>query len=368
MRQSTADTEAPGIRESQRDGAPRRGMTIGIAVVFVTLVTGMAAARADGRADVRDAAKAAKQRRLDTAIRLYSSAILSGELSGTDLSIAYDRRGNGYACKGDYDHAFSDYNRAIAVNPKNPYAYNGCGNVYAFRGEDDKAIADFDHAIALKPRAALFHSNRGAAYADKEDYGRAIADYSRAIELKPADTSIWFNRAYAYYQLGDYARAISDYTRAIELDPNDVESYYNRGYTHATERDYKDAIADYERVIKLRSGFADAYISRGTLYLATGAPEAAIRDIRRGARLNKNSIYDTLWLYVSTRRVHGDGMRVLKSRAQTLGGTTWPAPVGQLYLGNTTADEVVAAARNVQQSARGHLCEAYFFVAEYCRG
>jgi Tfp pilus assembly protein PilF len=36
---------------------------------------------------------------------------------------AFNKRGFGYAAKGDYDRAFADYDQAIQLDPKNAITY-----------------------------------------------------------------------------------------------------------------------------------------------------------------------------------------------------------------------------------------------------
>jgi tetratricopeptide (TPR) repeat protein len=119
----------------------------------------------------------------DEAIRLYTRAIASGELSQEQLSEVYELRGFTWDDKGDYDKAIADYTKAIEIDPKNSYAY----------------------------------INRGVDWYDKGDYDRAIADYTRAIEIDPKNSDAYYNRSLAWDKKGDDDKAKDDYAKAIEL-------------------------------------------------------------------------------------------------------------------------------------------------------
>jgi tetratricopeptide (TPR) repeat protein len=99
-------------------------------------------------------------------------------------------------------------------------AYLNRANVYAQRAKYNHAFADFDAAMALDTQNPLIPYNRGNAYFDTKQWERAIADFSRAIDLEERFALAYFNRGLAQERLGDAAAAADDYRRALALDPN----------------------------------------------------------------------------------------------------------------------------------------------------
>jgi tetratricopeptide (TPR) repeat protein len=85
---------------------------------------------------------------------------------------------NGVACyeKGDLDHAISDWDIAIQLNPNYGEACNSRGIAYAEKGDIDRAVSDFDKAIQLDTHSAEVYFNRGWAYYGRGNYDRAIDD------------------------------------------------------------------------------------------------------------------------------------------------------------------------------------------------
>jgi len=113
-------------------------------------------------------------------------------------------------------------------------AYTNRGLAYYDKGEVERAIADFDKAIALNPKDAIAYTNRGLAYSEKGDYDSAIADYDKAIVLDPKLALAYTARGLAYEKKGEYDKAIADYTQAIadyrktlEIDPSDQNAKNN---------------------------------------------------------------------------------------------------------------------------------------------
>jgi len=238
--------------------------------------------------DAKTGLAAAQAGNYDEAIRLYTKAIESGELSQENLSIAYHNRGIAWDDKGDYDKAIVDYTKAIEINPRDANAYHNRGIAWDDKGDYDKAIVDYTKAIEINPRDANAYHNRGLAWQDKGDYERAIADYTRAIEVDPKYASAYYNRGLAWQDKGDYDRAIADYTRALEVDPKHASAYYNRGLAWYAKKDYVKAIADYDKAREINPKDADPY--NNLAWLLATCPEGRYRDGKRAIALAQKAV------------------------------------------------------------------------------
>jgi tetratricopeptide (TPR) repeat protein len=240
----------------------------------------------------------------DGALQYFTSAI---ESLPTNVTVttnpveAYYFRGNAYLTKRDYDHAITDYDKAIQLKPDYADIYNNRGVSYYLKSDYDRAMADYDQAIQLNPDYAKAYNNRGNAYDDKGDHDHAIADYNTAIQLQPDYVNAYYNRGNAYYNKGDYDRAISDYTEAIQLQPGDAEAHNNRGNAYDNKGDFDRAIADFDQAIQLKPDYAKAYNNRGNAYYNKGNYDRAIADFDQAIQLkpdyaeahnNRGNAYD----------------------------------------------------------------------------
>ena len=202
------------------------------------------------------------------------------------LAEAYNNRGAANNHLGKYAEAIADYDQAITLDPKDAVAYSNRGAANNHLGKYAEAIADYDQAIALDPKYAVSYYNRGNAYADLGKYAEAIADYTQAIALDPKNAAAYNNRGAANNHLGKYAEAIADYDQAIALDPKNAAAYYNRGDAYACLREYAKAIADYTQAIALDPQNAVAYNNRGLAYADWGKYAKAIADYTQAIVLN----------------------------------------------------------------------------------
>lgn len=85
------------------------------------------------------------------------------------------------------------------------------------------------------------------------------------------------------------------------------------------------------------------------------------RDLGQNLRLDPTDPYAVIWLYLSRAKGGPDGKDELKANAAGLDLSKWPGPVIQLYLGQSTPEDVLTAAG----SDSGQRCEYNFYVGEY---
>ena len=77
--------------------------------------------------------------------------------------------------------------------------------------------------------------------------------------------------------------------------------------------------------------------------------------------MDQTDLYSAIWLYLSRAKAGTDGKDELTTNAAALNLSNWPGPVIQLYLGQSTPEDVLrAAGSNSDQK-----CEYSFYVGEY---
>ncbi len=199
---------------------------------------------------------------------------------------AYNNRGIIYDDLGNYEQALSDYNQAIALDPKDALAYNNRGIIYKDLGNYEQALSDYNQAIALDPKYALAYNGRGIIYKDLGNYEMALSDYNQAIDLDPKDAGAYNNRGTVYDDLGNYEQALSDYNQAIALDPKDAMAYNNRGIIYKDLGNYEQALSDYNQAIALDPKDALAYNGRGNVYKYLGNYDRALSDYTQAIALD----------------------------------------------------------------------------------
>jgi tetratricopeptide (TPR) repeat protein len=188
--------------------------------------------------------------------------------------------------KGDYPGALADFNKLIAIAPKERLAYIGKSLIKIKSGDKPGAILDLNKAIALDPNNPSLYAVRGHLKFELGDKKGALSDYSKLIEIDPKDDSKYNARSEIKLSLGDKAGAISDYDRAISLNPKNDSAYFGRGNIKLGLGDRQGAVNDYNQVVKINPQNYNAYLNRGNTKFELGDLTAAMKDTDRAIALN----------------------------------------------------------------------------------
>jgi tetratricopeptide (TPR) repeat protein len=86
------------------------------------------------------------------AIEACDRAIGSGAFDGQSLSLLYNGRGYLRMMSGDLDRGLADLNEAIRIDPAGPYPYWNRAEIYRYKGDTANAKADYEKALALGPK------------------------------------------------------------------------------------------------------------------------------------------------------------------------------------------------------------------------
>ena len=171
-----------------------------------------------------------------------------------------------------------DFNRAIALDPKDNESLVRRGAVYVALGRIERGLDDLDQAVARDPNSATTRDARGRAHLARNDFARAIADFDAALRLEPTLTSARLNRGIAHDRMEDYASAIDAFTAVIEQTPSSAGAFNNRGTSHAKRGRTEQAIEDFSQAILLDPRFAGAYFNRGQAIFLKGDKDRALAD------------------------------------------------------------------------------------------
>jgi tetratricopeptide (TPR) repeat protein len=139
--------------------------------------------------------------------------------------------------------------RIEQVNRRRVDDYIRRGNEYFDAKDWNRAAEEYDKALALDPK-------------------NKIAQQKRRDALSQIDLQQLFEQAQAYYKQNQFAKAIELYNRILERDPShsaahakleesqrqlnfQVEKYFNRGMTYYTAEDYESAIREWQKALNI---------------------------------------------------------------------------------------------------------------------
>lgn len=161
-------------------------------------------------------------------------------------NIYYDQTFDNHAVGSD--QAISENKLAIQYNPQNASAYNRLGNLYFWKNQYQEAIKYYDEAINLAPAIAIFYANRGSVTSNVIE---ARKYFTKALDMDKEDPEIYYDSALLYLKLNQPNDALRDLDKSLSLDPKYYDALYQRAYLQLGRKNFDAATADYKALFSL---------------------------------------------------------------------------------------------------------------------
>jgi len=158
--------------------------------------------------------------------------------------------------------AYSDYKRALTINPSHSVALHNVAVWQRKTGNDSDSLDQLE--MAIESDSSMLYPYLERAYQRMEGgyYKGALEDYNKALEINDQDPEIWLNRGVVKEKLNDLKGAFSDYTKAIGLNEKFEKAWLNRGNVLTKQGRFKDAAEDYTAAIIFNPEYGPAYYNR----------------------------------------------------------------------------------------------------------
>jgi tetratricopeptide (TPR) repeat protein len=196
-------------------------------------------------------------------------------------------------------------------------------------------------------------------------YGQLIA--SKPVMPKSDLANVYDARGDCYFEKGDIGKAVSDYGAAIRLNPKDADAYNLRGWAHFANGEMGQAIADSTAALRLKPNLVYALRNRGRAQLYAGQVKLAVQDFSKAVQLAPKDTAGVLWLAVARARAKQEDRKELEDLASKIDRDKWPAPILDVYLGNSTPEEArsKAASWPDENTRREVACDADVYLGLY---
>jgi eukaryotic-like serine/threonine-protein kinase len=152
-----------------------------------------------------------------------------------------------------HDLALQEFQKAQAINPRDPEALIGMAGVYAHMGRAADAEAAYKKAIALRPDYWDSYNSLGNFYDDQGRYAEAVAQYKKVIELTPDNATAYSNLGAEYMSIGDDASnrlAEEAFKKSIAIAPT-YAAYANLGNFYMGLHRYDEAASMTRQALEL---------------------------------------------------------------------------------------------------------------------
>ncbi len=250
----------------------------------------------------------------------YIKAI--GKISASaDLSTLYSNRGDCQAMLGDYETAFTYYDRSISYNAKNYNPYWQRGHYKSQKYKYEEALADFNKAIDIIKEAAtpannndlaVLYRNKALMHKSLKQYDEALVAINKSAATDPNMAKTYRVRAEIYQAMKKYDKAKAEYENAITLQTDKkikANIYLDRSMMEWNLLDYKSCLEDLNRAILQDPANGMFNWHRSMLYGYKKNYPAAIKENNAALELYKSDSSSTaslLWLRASHKDNSGD--------------------------------------------------------------
>jgi len=150
--------------------------------------------------------------------------------------------------KDDFEAAIAPLQKVIADQPDFAYAHFQLAYVYTALKKTDEARSEYERAIAIDPKMTEAYLNLGILLLDK-DPAAAVAPLTKAAVLLPAQSRPHFLLGVALERHGDLQAAAAAFENAVLLDPQDLDTLVHLGETYLALNRAANAETEFRNVI-----------------------------------------------------------------------------------------------------------------------
>jgi tetratricopeptide (TPR) repeat protein len=190
-------------------------------------------------------------------------------------------RGNDLLNKGQFDEAIREFDQALQLEPRSPWALADRGMARMWKDDSELARQDFDAAAAIDPRNPVVSGGRGmlALRAGRPD--EAVADFTESLKERPDNFFALGWRAEAYQRSGDADKALTDSAAVIRLRPQALGAYSFRAAVLRQQGRLTEALQEAEALVAANSTDPEAYVVAAAIYMASGRDAQAMQSLDR---------------------------------------------------------------------------------------
>ncbi len=241
----------------------------------------------------------------------------TGEESSPEL---HNNLGLIHLNRGEQDRALAEFERALALDPKNADALLNIGSLKAAQGRSAEAEHFVKRALAVNPNSAAALAQLGEVQRDLGNLDEAVRLFQEARTVDDSQPFVYLGLGDVLQRSGRYREAEEAFRRVLELDPDSFKARYNLGVTYANQGRAEEAERLYREALALNPNdpeAAKAMNNLGFLELQRNRADEAVAWFEKaaaGSPLHFESRYNLAVQYLARDRVE-DAIRLLEEAA-----------------------------------------------------
>jgi len=172
--------------------------------------------------------------------------------------------------------SFSYYEKVIQENPGNKDAYIVLSMIYSLAGDYINALKNLNKAVSLDPKDPypLLLTAKNRIWNGETSEGLNV--YRQLLTLVPENTSYWAEAGKVAAWTGNYRDAIDFFTKGLEYFPDDLNLKVNLGLTYLWMSRPVDAETIFLEAEVSSDGNHDRAMELGEIHSLNGYPQYAV--------------------------------------------------------------------------------------------
>lgn len=302
------------------------------------------------------------------AVGIADQLLPQAGITAEQKSNVYYQRALAKAAMKQTDAAVSDFNAALAANPKHIASYMAMADLYTEMKRHDEAIQAYSAAIKAFPDEPLVYNNLGMLYQSLKKYNEAVRAFTAALQKNPKYDIALTNRGYTWLQGGRPAEAEKDFAAALQLNPNQPAVQSLLGTSRLVQGKWQDAARDFDLIIQKTPEDVAAHVDAGFARYFGKDYAGAIQEFNKVIQMDSNARFINPWrvwtLMRSGRKAEATGI-AQSSRSRKENERDWIDWVILFNMGDIPAEELAARVdKSTPEIQTAQMCEARYFIAE----
>jgi tetratricopeptide (TPR) repeat protein len=195
----------------------------------------------------------------------------------------FQDRAEAYLADGDAIRAWTQSNKALALDSLDSYTFTIQASVQLLEGDLSQAMALLEKSETLKKNqnAEKIYYVKGLVFNEIGNFGEAKKSFEKAVEINPNEAHYWSDLGNACFELDKYKEAWQHIQKAIALDSTDMEYLNERAMYALALKDFDNALKDSHKVLEKNKDNASALYNRGLAYKGLAKKNEAIKDFEQ---------------------------------------------------------------------------------------
>jgi len=242
----------------------------------------------------------------------FQESVHQAEIRSPDGARVNRVTGLKHKLDAQYETAIRDYERSLALEPRDSITYRRLSRAYGSLNRPEEALEAIRGAVAVAPRNFKAHLELGAAYSRKGDYENAVAEDKIALNLAPGELIPRTDLATALNNLGRLSEAEAILREAVKMQKSEA-LLMNLGSVLLYEERDQEAVEIFKQASSLAPGDFLPLLNLGTAFRrgnqnrqARAAYQKSLRlatlAVEKDPRNGANRAYaSNLWAWLGNR-------------------------------------------------------------------